>query len=89
MDLARRISVVAAKSAVGTHDLQENVLITIIGAKTFFKSEVLLLLKTDNDGAVLCLNNEYCAVITDKDITDINIRKCNFFIIYKKQLRMQ
>jgi hypothetical protein len=89
MDLARRISVAAAQSAVGTHDLQENKLIPTVGAQKFFKSYIVLLLKNDNGPAVLSLHKEYSAAFTDQDVTDINTRKCQLFVIYKKSLRVQ
>jgi hypothetical protein len=84
MDLARRISAAAAKSAVGTHELQENKLIPIVGATKLFKSYIILLLKTDNKPAVLSLNKEFSAAFTDQDVNDINTRKCQLFVIYKK-----
>jgi hypothetical protein len=84
MDLARRISAAAAKSPVGTHELQENKLIPIVGAKRFFGSQILLLLHNNNSGVILCLNKEYSAVFTEQDVTDINTRKCRLFVIYKK-----
>jgi hypothetical protein len=85
MDFVRRISDAAAKSAVGTHDLQENKLITIVGALELFKTHVILLLKNDNESALLPLNKEYSAVFTEQDISDINAWKCQLFIIYKKK----
>jgi hypothetical protein len=84
MDLVRRISDAAAKSAVGTQDLQENKPIPIVGAQKRFKTHVILLLKNDNESALLPLNKEYSAVFTEQDMSDINARKCQLFIIYKK-----
>jgi hypothetical protein len=86
MDLVQRIAVVAAKSTVGTHDLQQNKLLPIIGAKKFFGSQVVLLLKNDYSAAILCLRKEYSDVFTNQDIVDINSHKRKYFIIYKKNI---